>query len=292
MVPQEFLSPREKEQAFYRFIVAEYLKYGSVDEVFKRNDYNLPISYPGVHHLLDRWGIVKAAGPNTRISEAITFLSCLAQEKIPLETLYRQMPHIFQTSMGTLHRILTYVRSETIRRIGAALVLSPQNNPEKVLIGNDISPISRTYLGKKYGDISLPMTYASRDEARETSILRILQQEVFTQNTINKDRRFYSIIPYRPQPFMFLDIADVRVAVYQILLPEEFSSLKSFSSFKIEDYLFISVQELAAGNRSFRAGIQEIGRGYLRYLNRKMEEVFEPKSEIADLNRLLAIELG
>jgi hypothetical protein len=291
-MPQELLSPREKEQEFYRYIVAEYLRYGSVDEVFRRNEYNLPISYPGVHHLLDRWGIIKAAGPNTRIAEALMFFSCLSQEKLPLETLYREMPHIFKTSMGTLHRILTHVRAETIRRVGVALILSPQNDPEKILIGNDISAISRTYLGKKYGDISLPMTYSSRTELRQNSILRVLQQEVFTQNTIDKDKRFHFLIPSSPQPFMFLDIADVRVAVYQIFLSKEFSAPNSFSSFKIDNHRYISVQELAAGHRTFRAGIQEIGKGYWRYLNRKTEEIFEPELETADLNRLLAIEVG
>jgi len=68
---QEQSTPKEKEDAFNRFIISEYLKYGSVDEVFRRNDYNLPISYPGVQRLLDKWGIVKAAGPNTLLTEAL-----------------------------------------------------------------------------------------------------------------------------------------------------------------------------------------------------------------------------
>jgi len=287
-MPRESLSSQEREQEFYRFIVAEYLKYGSVDEVFRRSDYNLPISYSGVHHLLDRWGIIKAAGPNSRISEALTFMTALSQEKIPLETLYREMPHVFQTSMGTLHRILTHIRAETIRRVGVALVLCPQNDPEQVLIGNDISPVSRTYLGKKYGDISLPMTFAGREEARVTSILRVLQQEVFTQNTINKDKRFHSLIPNDAKPFMFLDIADVRVAVFQIVLSEEFSTSNSFSSFKIENHRYIPVQDLAAGHQSFRAGIQEIGKGYLNYLYCLSEEEV-PKSVFvkSSLNEML-----
>src|SRR3972149_4019713 len=103
-------SPEKREAEFNRFIVSEYLRYGSVDEVFKHNDYKLPISYPGVQRLLDKWGIVKAAGPNTRLSGPPAFLSQLSNEKVPLETLYRNMPPSFKTSMGRLHRILTTVR--------------------------------------------------------------------------------------------------------------------------------------------------------------------------------------
>jgi len=282
----ENLSPKEKEDAFNRFIVTEYLKYGSVDEVFKRNDYNLPISYPGVQRLLDRWGIVKAAGPNTLLTEALIFLEELSLEQIPLESLYRRMPPSFKASMGTMHRILSYIRSETIRRVGTALVMTPAERPNLILVGNDISPIVRTDVGKPYGSVTLPMGYSKRIEGAETSILRVLQQEVFTLPTINKKGVAQRTIPAHPEPFMYLDIADVRVSVYHITLPSGFSDTSNFTSFKIENHRYLQLGEMLDKRLDFRTGIKEIASGYRKYQTAFGEG---PIYSTAVLNRKLAL---
>ena len=75
---------RERENDFYKNIIRLYLKYGSVDEVFRVTNYDLPISYPGMHHLIKRWGIIKSAGPNSKLSETLTFLTLLSDNQIPL----------------------------------------------------------------------------------------------------------------------------------------------------------------------------------------------------------------
>lgn len=262
------LSIREKEDKFNLQIISEYLKYGSVDEVFKIHDYHLPISYPGFQRLLDKWGIVKAAGPNTRLSEALAFLTRLSYEKVPLETLYRKMPPSFKTSMGTLHRILSCVRDETIRRVGTALVLYPKGNPKKVLVGSDVSPISRDHLGKFHGVISFPAGYSTRTENAYSSILRVLQQEVFTNEVIKGNHEFEKLIPGNPKPFMYVDVADVRVAVYKIALPKKYLSTKSFSSFKLVRHHFIDVKKLVSAGNLFRTGMREIGLVLLNARNR------------------------
>ena len=60
-------------------VVAAYLRYGSVDEILRRQDeLKIYLSQAGIHRLISKWGIVKAAGPNSRISEAIYFLEKLA----------------------------------------------------------------------------------------------------------------------------------------------------------------------------------------------------------------------
>src|SRR3990167_3350992 len=283
---QEQSSPKEKEDAFNRFIVGEYLKYGSVDEVFRRNDYNLPISYPGVQRLLDKWGIVKAAGPNSLLTEALIFLEELSLEQIPVERLYRRMPPSFKASMGTMHRILSYIRSETIRRVGTALVMTPKDNPNLILVGNDVSPIIRTEVGKPYGSITFPMGYSKRLESPETSILRVLQQEVFTVPTIEKKCVAQRVIPETPKPFMYLDIADVRVSVYQIILPEELSETRSFTSFKIQNHKFLDTSDLGVKRKGFRTGIVEIAQGYSRFLR---EGASAPIYSTAQINRKLAL---
>src|SRR3989337_2461017 len=171
------LPPQDRERLFNKWLISEYLKYGSGDEVYKVNDYDIPISYMGFQRLLDKWGIVKAAGPNTRLTEALIFLEELSLEQIPVERLYRRMPPSFKASMGTMHRILSYIRSETIRRVGTALVMTPSESPNLILVGNDVSAIIRTEVGKPYGSLTFPMGYSKRLEAPETSILRVLHQE-------------------------------------------------------------------------------------------------------------------
>lgn len=105
---KERVSPKESVLKFERFIVSEYLKYGSVDEIFRQHNYRaLGISCPGVYHVLKRWGVVRALGrTNTPLTESIEFLVRKIEGKIPLETLYRRMPPSFRPSMATLHTIL------------------------------------------------------------------------------------------------------------------------------------------------------------------------------------------
>ena len=284
----ENLSPKEREARFERFIIAEYLKYGSVDEVFRANKYDLPISYVGVHRLLDKWAIVKAAGPNTRLSEALCFLSALSDEKIPLERLYKDMPPSFKTSMGTLHRILTYVRSETIRRVGTALILTPHENSNLILVGNDVST-PRLYVGKAFGSVSLPMGYSKRTENSQTSILRVLQQEVFTKDAIDRSLNFEEMIG-NPKPFMYLDIADVRVAVFHLALPFNLSDKSRFSSFKIQNHRYLHISEISGGKENFRTGVREIGIGYRRLLQEPRRNFsLNPLQERSLLNLELAL---
>ena len=249
-----------KEREFCEFIVAEYLKYGSVDEVFRRNNYYLPISFMGVHRLLDKWGIVKAAGPNSKLSEALTFLVLLNDERVPLERLYRSLPPSFKTSMATMHRILHHIKEDVVRRVGTALVISGKEDRNQILIGEDVST-PRIDLGKPFGSISLPMTYSKVSEEPQESILRVLQQEVFSVNAIKRDISSEAV-PESPKPFMFLDIADVRVAVYHI--PLEKSMI--FSSFKLVDHRYMPASEIVHGAHNFRAGVREIALGYSRYL--------------------------
>lgn len=283
------LNPEEREKEFERFIVSEYLKYASVDEVFRKNDYDLPISYPGVQRLLDRWGIVKAAGPNSKLSEAITFLSCLSERKIPLERLYKNMPPSFRTSMATMHRIMHNIKEGVTRRVGAALMITPHEDPGSFLVAKDVST-PRIELGKPFGSISVPMTFSKNSESARQSILRVLQQEVFTENTIKGNFPF-ELIPNDSEPFMYLDIADVRVAVFHIRLPKDFSDVGLFSSYKMENYHYINSDEAQyLPDSHFRSGIVEMAAGFGKYLQRPQTyPAPSPVVEISLLNQQLVL---
>jgi len=127
------------EPEFSQFLVREYFKYGSVDEVSRRHLYTLPISYASYQRVLSRYGVVKKAGPNNHLSEAIDFFEHLVKDNTEMESLYRTVPASFQTSLKTLYRIYSYMKEGLTRRVGVALVLSPFNDRRQVLLANDIS---------------------------------------------------------------------------------------------------------------------------------------------------------
>lgn len=261
------LPSETREKKFNEFLVSEYLKYGTVDEVYRRNNYSIPISYAQFQRVLDKWRIVKAAGPNSKLAEILGFLTKLAEENIPLEVLYRKMPPSFRTSAVTMYRILSYVKEGITRRIATGLIITPSNNKKKVLVANDVST-PRVELGKPYGAVSIPMGFSRKRDPREDAILRLLQQEVFSQKAVKQN--IPNIIPERPKPFMFLDIADVRVEIFHLKLPKKMSEIRNFSSYKLQNFRFIDTNKVVRNKRrTFRIGVVEAVRGYEKYLEIK-----------------------
>jgi len=281
--------PRNEDD-FNKFLAREYLKYGSVDEVFRRNDYDLPISYANFQRVLDRFGIIKAVGPNNKFSEAVDFLAHMVKDNIAFEKLYKKMPPSYRTSVVTLYRVLAYVKEGITRRLGCALVISPYNDPKKVLVAKDVSTPNIDF-GKYYGSLTIPMGYAKKGGSRMENISRVLQQEVFTDMVIDrKIPDFY--LKDEMSPFMYLDIADIRVSVYHLELPKEYSQIKSFSSYKLKDFIFVDTAKLLNDTYNkipLRAGVKEAVKGYLKYLNlveRKLS--VNPLQEKSVLNQELA----
>ncbi|MBU0569346.1 hypothetical protein KKB40_01015, partial [Patescibacteria group bacterium] len=277
------------EQKFNENLVREYLKHGSVDEVLRVNHYSFPISYAGYQRVLDRWGIIKAAGPNSRLNEALEFLTHLAEEKIPFETLYRKMPPSFRTSTATLYRILSLIKEGITRRVGTGLVFSHYRDDKKILIGEDIST-PRIELGKPYGSLSIPSGFSRKRDPREMAILRVLQQEVFENFAVEKNMP--DIIPVRPKPFMFLDVADVRIEIFHIKLPKKYSVPKHFSSYKLRNFQFIRVDKIISGSmakQNYRVGARATALGYQKYLELKGRKIVtNPLVYKSELNYQLA----
>ncbi|KKT64982.1 MAG: hypothetical protein UW60_C0049G0005 [Candidatus Woesebacteria bacterium GW2011_GWA2_44_33] len=300
---KELVSPKEAVLEFERFIVSEYLRYGSVDEIFRQhNDRALGISYPGVYHVLNRWGVVRGLGrTNTPLTESIEFLVRKIEKKIPLGTLYRSTPPSFRPSMATLHTIYRWakrvvkeeIEKRDMRRAGTALFVTPHLSPNLVLLGRDTAP-PRLDVGKPYGAISLPMGF-SKSWERKRAALRVLQQEVFTNKLIENPASFNETANQLIDgldPFMFLDIADVRVSVYHLELPRELSSLENFSSFKLKNFRFERVEDVLTMSQSkylLRLGIEEIATGYLKYQERLAQGTTEPFYMDSFFNQRLAL---
>ena len=285
MVKRKFAS----EEEFNRFLVSEYLKYTSVDEVYRRNRYSLPISYANYQRVLDKWGVIKAAGPNNKLTEAVEFFSHLAKDNILIDELYRKTPPSFQTSVKTLYRILSYIKEGITRRVGTALVITPHNAPEKILLAKDVSA-PNLIIGKTYGAYSLPMGYSRKRDSRQVNVSRIIQNEVFTSQVVERSISG-EIIPKLLEPFMYLDIADIRVSVYHLFLPKNLSKISLFNSYKLKDYAFYDLSAVLNKDTKLplRAGVVEIARGYKRHLHLLSRNLaINPLQGQSLLNRQLA----
>lgn len=269
----------EYEIEFRKGVVSEYLKYGSVDALMQANHYDIPMSEMSIHRIISDWGIIKSAGPNGPFLETISFFVKLAEKRVPLEALYTRMPSSFTTAAISLHRsyrnlkenVKRKLEERDLRRVATALVITREEDPKSVLVGFDVSP--RKELGKPYGSVSVPMGFSKRTEARRSSILRVLQQEVFMEKVI--ERAFpYEVLPESPKPFMYVDIADIRVAVYSIALPKTLVGAQSFSSHRLKKHQFLSLDEAALFGKShvFRVGLSEIFEGYQSFLRAKEEQ--------------------
>jgi len=282
--------PIKNEVEFNKFLVREYLKYASVDEVFRIHKYSLPVSYANYQRILDKWGIVKAAGPNSKFSEMVNFLAKMVKEEIPLEKLYKKTPHSFRTSVVTLYRILSYVREGITRRVGTALVITPESEENLILIAKDMST-PRLDFGKPYGSFTIPMGFSSKVDTRNDAVLRVLQQEVFTNETIEKEFPS-SVIPKKLEPFMYLDVLDVRVAIYHLVLPKKYSSISGFSSFKLQDFKFVKLDRILNKKESlnYRFGLENALLGYKTCLDFKRRKLsFNPLQAKSELNRELVV---
>ncbi len=257
-------------------LVREYLKYGSVDEVFRKSELNLPVSYAQYQRILDEWGIVKRAGPNNNLGELLNFLAKFSQENIRIDALYKKMPHTFQTSLVTIYRVLSYIKEGITRRIATGLVITPYKDENKILIANDIST-PRLEFGKPFGALTIPVCFSRKRDTNEDAIMRVLQQEVFSQKAI--ERKIPRSLIKSSQYFMSLDIADVRVEIFHLPLPEGLSHIKNFSSFKLENFRFVGVNEILSGKMRFlREGLTEVAEGYLKFsrLSKQENLVFRP----------------
>lgn len=282
--------PVGNEVKFNKFLIKEYFKHGTVEEVVRAHKFDLPISNASYHRLLDSWGVVKTAGPNSRLSEILDFMVRMVEEKVPLERMYKKMPVSFRPSAVTLYRILAYIKEGVTRRVGTAVIVTIKGDDTKVLVARDVS-VPRVELGKNHGKLTIPMGFSKINEIRRISVKRLFQQEIFTKDTIsNKFPK--KIIPKDLKPFLFLDIADVRVEVFHIRLPKKFVNPKLFSSYKLEKYKFVDKDKLLKSRPdTYRVGVVDAVDCYNKYLDFAKRNIkTNPLQRKAKLNYVLAEE--
>lgn len=235
---------------FEKFLLKEYFRLGSINKVYTAHRHNLPISFAGFARVLTKFGVIKSAGPNSRFSESLDILTKLSSYKIPLEKVYHRFaPRRIQVSINTLHRILHYTRLGLTRRQGTALLITSDNDSQGFLTGREQNT-PNSNLGKK-GDLALPMGHSKTGESPQDAIARVLQQEVFTDQTIEGNFP-WELVPDHPQPVMYINIADIKVTVYHLVLKQGYQ----FSSFKLNALKYRNLNRLLVGN--LRPGVEDI----------------------------------
>lgn len=255
---------REVGHEYRRFsdswFLNEYFKHGSVEASVAKNDY-LPISIANYHKLIKRYGVVGSAGRHTSLPEVLHFFREAAlTPDTPLEALYKTMPASFKTSMVTLHRIYNNMEREVVRRSGVALLISPESDTTKILIGQE--SVGNRY--KHAGDKTIPMGFAKKMEGEDKmeSIVRIMQQEVSTDNTLNGS---FAYKPNSPlvqvlhqqelAPLVQIHILDVQVQTFRIILPD--ALLTDLSSYKLTNYSFEEPDDVLS-LANLRPGVTEM----------------------------------
>jgi hypothetical protein len=274
----------ENEQEYNRRLVELYLKYGSLDEVYRKLRYDVKVSPATYYRLLDQWGIIKLPQhrPHTELAEILYFFHRMSTEDVPLERMYSQMNYSFETSRATLHRVARRIRKGVFSRTATAVVLTPENDPYSVLVGNDISA-ARLEIGKRVGSLTIPAGFTPPKDARN-GIIRVLQREAFTDITVDKNFP-YEIIPEEPRAFMHLFIADVAVSVYHLKVPEYLE--EQVSSFVLNDLRYVFSNEISSlpqNEETIRRGVIEMVRGYEQSLD---SEERAPLIEVSPINLAL-----
>lgn len=253
------MSPEFEGTYTDEWFIALYLEYGSVEEVVRSYVGSLPISIANYHRLVNKFGLVKSAGRHVSLPETLHFFREKAMDpSLPIERIYQSMPHSFQTSLSTLHRIYQSIEQQIVRRHAAALVLSSAADPNEILMGREVYANSR--YGKRIGDYSIPMSFAKKDDSDFDSALRVIQQEVFSGLAIKRllakqSNLAKQIVPIDIAPFAYYDIVDVRVRLYHIVLPANISTNELFS-YKLTDHTMVKIGE--APRHMLREGVKEM----------------------------------
>lgn len=266
------------------WFVALYLMYGSVEEVIRSYDGMLPISVANYHRLVKKFGLVKSAGRHVSLPETLHFFREKAMDPdLPIEQIYRSMPPSFQTSIATLHRIYHSIEQRVIRRCAAALIIVDRLDPNVVLIGKEVFGNSR--YGKKVGDLSIPMSFAKKDESDFDSALRVLQQEVFSREAISGNLKpdselVTSMLSKDISPISYFDIVDVRVKVYQLVLPEV---PFGFSSYKLIEHKMTNLYDLDGG--ACREGVTDMLNIHANLMYGSVSS--EPQNYTSSINQIL-----
>lgn len=259
---QDMFKERETKYLKYsdEWLIDRFFKFGSIDSALWDNGSPIPFSYMSYYRKLSEAGIIRSAGRQTSLTEALHFFRLKQMEPgMPLESIYKELPPSFKTSINTLHRIYNRIEKSIPGRFATALVISHEDDLSKILVGSELS--SNRLYGKSIGDISIPMTFSHLKDTKRESVVRVLQQEVFTNEAVDgkfsNDIYTDSLLQTISGPYLHFRILDVEVACYKLVLPANFAN---FSSYKLSNLHMENVENILNEEIKFRIGVSQIVR--------------------------------
>ncbi len=273
-----------------RWLIANYLKYGSVEAVMCAYDYSIPCSVADYHRRVRKAGIVKGDGrANKSFAQALyVFLEKTLQPSLSLEKIYRSLPLTLRDArMSSIYRIYDSIMKQKTRRAAVGVVISPEGRPGTILVADELRSSSTS--AKKSGETTIPFGFASKKHSFDRSLLRIMQREFSTTLALSGELVVGSemsskLIPADTRPFLELQLLDVRVSVAHLTLPGELCDLSKCTSFTVNNHRWVPLEDCVNGKVGLRTGVGEVLASYHDFL---FKSSFSTKFEIADINRAL-----
>ncbi|MBI3396989.1 hypothetical protein HY045_00775 [Candidatus Woesebacteria bacterium] len=258
-------------------MIREYLKNGSVGEdVISKRD---------LQKILKKHGIVQTAESKDDLSSTLSFLTYACKPGVNLKTAYlKAQASGFNVNVSEINEVVSQIKNGKITRAGTALVVVPQDYPDMILVGNDITTPDLV-IGKFFGSLSLPMGYSELEENPLDQIKRVSQREIWSEQTV-QDSFPSDVLPKRPRPFMYIKIAHIGVECYFIKLPSRLCNPGLFSSSKLIGHKFVNAGGILAAKEIYRTGVKEIVTGYTELIRELIVGYrVSPFIKTADINR-------
>ncbi len=273
----------ESEPALYSddWLLSLYLQYGSVESVLSEFDYSLPVSVSDYHRLVKKRGMVKGEGrANASLAQTLyVFLNKTLDPNLSIERVYRSIPLSIRTketfpALATIYRVYQAVLEGKTNKQAVGLVISPPQDFRKILLVDE--KITNTQVAKKQGDSTIPVGFTPKNMSADKSILRVMQREFSNELAINGklalDERQQltdfarKIIPSDISPFLTINILDIKLHIFHLVLPLELVGLKSCTSATVENHRFMDTQEILESGLSLRPGISDVLRAFNAHL--------------------------
>lgn len=242
---------------------------------------SLPISITDYHRLVKRRGLVKNEG-RTSASLAQTlyvFLNKTLDPKLSIEKVYRSIPLSVRSNntfpaLTTLYRVYQSVLEGKTTKHAVGLVITPPQDFSKIMLVDE--KMTSPHVAKKQGDSTIPVGFTSKNMSADKSILRVLQREYSHELALNgklaltADRNLSDfarrLIPQDISAFLTIDILDIKLHIYHLVLPNELNGLQECSSTTVENHRFMDVNQIITNGLRLRPGIGDVLRAYNTYL--------------------------
>jgi hypothetical protein len=243
-----------------------FLKLGSVESVLESFP-NINVSYATYQRLISDRGIIKSptGRPPVHIGALTDFFQTMITENSTIERLNKYPISGFVYGERSLYRVLKKIRTGVISHNATMILAHPQYRPDLLLTARDLCINSVDVEHSR----TAPMTYSTKKEDPYFSLLRVVQQEMLSEMTINGELNVSKASTHRflknaLNPKFYVDVLDVRVGVHILEIPTQL--LSRISSERLDSMHFESLYTVAQSDpvtSEYRAGVVDAARKHV-----------------------------